>query len=582
MTFNLGHVVGANGVGITSIEKTSTSGLVDTYTITYTDNTTSTFTVTNGQDGHGGADIVTSWGSPVSDEKVPSEKLTKNTLDGKANYSHNHGNLANDGTIGSASGKVITTGNGGAIQASDISSVSGLDTALKQILYGSAYDTTAETKFNYAIIRKTVDGLVYEELWILSNAYYDYTHSRFVKQDITATSFGIQIQAKGTYPGEAELGYSNNTGINFWRCPIWKEHEDDQQYVVYMDTDYYDYTDTLANKYIGAEYDNSSWGSKNGTWREFGIATGWNNSFMTDSYGGITVGGAGFEIDGNGIFPFTRVTSSKYTDENDDVYYLLGILDNAYHPTTSGWQCDSNTFGAWFYGLKYPSNNDGTKSSEDAKFVIMYNDMSSIDPTASGYTIEDMDVSDWEIILEADTSSIKAMVNGTLTTLGGGSSTDIISQSITDGDTTHAPSGDAVYDALALKISTSSTAGLVKNDGSIDTNTYLTSSALSNYVQKSSTSGLIKNDGTIDTNSYITSSGLSNYIQKSSTTGLLKNDGTVDTNSYLTTTSASSTYVPKSDIVDNLTTNDATKVLSAKQGKELATLIGNAITYINQ
>ena len=44
----------------------------------------------------------------------------------------------------------------------------------------------------------------------------------------------------------------------------------------------------------------------------------------------------------------------------------------------------------------------------------------------------------------------------------------------------------------------------------------------------------------------------------------------------------SSTYVAKTDIVDNLTTNDATKVLSAKQGKALKDLIGNAITYINQ
>ena len=36
------------GLGIKSIEKTSTSGDVDTYTITYGDNKTSTFTVTNG------------------------------------------------------------------------------------------------------------------------------------------------------------------------------------------------------------------------------------------------------------------------------------------------------------------------------------------------------------------------------------------------------------------------------------------------------------------------------------------------------------------------------------------------------
>ena len=59
-TINLGRVVGQDGAdgedgrGIVSIEKTGTQGLVDTYTITYTDGTTSTFEVTNGQSGGGG------------------------------------------------------------------------------------------------------------------------------------------------------------------------------------------------------------------------------------------------------------------------------------------------------------------------------------------------------------------------------------------------------------------------------------------------------------------------------------------------------------------------------------------------
>lgn len=43
---------GADGVGITSIDKTSTSGLVDTYTITMSNGTTTTFDVTNGKDGY--------------------------------------------------------------------------------------------------------------------------------------------------------------------------------------------------------------------------------------------------------------------------------------------------------------------------------------------------------------------------------------------------------------------------------------------------------------------------------------------------------------------------------------------------
>jgi len=41
----------AQGVGISSIEKTGTSGLIDTYTITYTNGNSTTYTVTNGRDG---------------------------------------------------------------------------------------------------------------------------------------------------------------------------------------------------------------------------------------------------------------------------------------------------------------------------------------------------------------------------------------------------------------------------------------------------------------------------------------------------------------------------------------------------
>ena len=51
---------GATGNGISNIAKTSTQGLVDTYTITMTDGTTYTFTVTNGQNGSGTGDMLQS------------------------------------------------------------------------------------------------------------------------------------------------------------------------------------------------------------------------------------------------------------------------------------------------------------------------------------------------------------------------------------------------------------------------------------------------------------------------------------------------------------------------------------------
>ena len=61
------------------------------------------------------ADIVTSWNSTPSDDDVPSEKLTKDTLDGKASSSHTHGNISSDGKVGSNSGYFVTTTTSGAV-----------------------------------------------------------------------------------------------------------------------------------------------------------------------------------------------------------------------------------------------------------------------------------------------------------------------------------------------------------------------------------------------------------------------------------------------------------------------------------
>lgn len=55
---------GKDGVGIASIEKTFTEGLVDTYVITFTDNSTFIYTVTNGKDGKDGS------GAEVTDEQI--------------------------------------------------------------------------------------------------------------------------------------------------------------------------------------------------------------------------------------------------------------------------------------------------------------------------------------------------------------------------------------------------------------------------------------------------------------------------------------------------------------------------------
>ena len=102
----------------------------------------------------------------------------------------------------------------------------------------------------------------------------------------------------------------------------------------------------------------------------------------------------------------------------------------------------------------------------------------------------------------------------------------------------------------------SDTTGLIKNDGSIDTNAYLTSTDISTMVTVSDTTGLIKNDGTIDENVYLIAADISNVITVSDTTGLVKNDGSIDTNTYLTSTDIS-TMVTVSDTT-GLIKNDGT------------------------
>ena len=65
-------IKGEDGIGVISIEKTATNGLIDTYTITFTNSETTTFTVTNGKDGATGAQGIQGiQGEPGKDGHTP-------------------------------------------------------------------------------------------------------------------------------------------------------------------------------------------------------------------------------------------------------------------------------------------------------------------------------------------------------------------------------------------------------------------------------------------------------------------------------------------------------------------------------
>lgn len=108
---------GSDGVGITSIIKTGTSGLVDTYTITFTNGTTTTFNVTNGAAGTPGADGVTptisATASVGTGTGTPSVSVTKSGTDAAPSFAFAFNNLK--GTAGQNGQGVPTGGTAGQV-----------------------------------------------------------------------------------------------------------------------------------------------------------------------------------------------------------------------------------------------------------------------------------------------------------------------------------------------------------------------------------------------------------------------------------------------------------------------------------
>ena len=246
-------------------------------------------------------------------------------------------------------------------------------------LFPKQLTNSSNSPYNFAILDGTRIGsngqqVPVSELWILVNAYYDYDRQRFCRYNVNDFSFGWQLQGGGTYPGEESIGDLGNQGVNLWKANGKNAYGAD------------DPSRDLTGTDIGSWETNAD-GSK--YWREYGIMLGWNNIFMNDSYGGMTIGGSGFEIDGSGVNPFRRVTSTKFsggtsTGLADDKYMKMfeGDLWNAQHGM---WNKDQDTQNGYFWGMespvKYMENDSYNQYSDTAmlttdtdSFVVMMNE----------------------------------------------------------------------------------------------------------------------------------------------------------------------------------------------------------------
>lgn len=252
--------------------------------------------------------------------------------------------------------------------------------------------------YNIAILDTVRNGVKCNELWLLINAKYDYKSKRFKRINVNDFSFGWQMQGGGTYPGEEAIGDVTNQGMNLWKA------NGKHAYGVN------DPSRKLTEEDIGA------WQS-DGSWREFGIMLGWNNVFMTDSYGGMTIGGSGFEVDGSGTSPFKRISLGKFSGGSNDpnrkpqdyVFTYNGTCWNTQHGL---WNMDVKETDSFFWGMESPINwyDNPSKTFDpwsnradltNAKYVIK-----RLPPNMNSH------IENWENILEIDCKSKEGKIGG--------------------------------------------------------------------------------------------------------------------------------------------------------------------------
>lgn len=468
--------------------------------------------------------IQTSWGSTTSDSKVPSEKLTKTALDGKSNTGHTH--TKSEVTDFPTLSTVATSGS-----YNDLSNKPTIP---------SASSTTPSADVSGGSVGTGTTWAKADHQHPLSTAYATSGHTH------------------GNLQSDGSVGTSNNASKN-------------------VVTDSNGKITTEAKPTIPSKTSDLTNDGADGT----NIFVANNDSRLSDArtpsshtHGQITNAGA--------------ITSTAVTVASGDNIVITDASDSSKVKRVANILADHVKDGTAHANIGSSANDSQATINTDINTALGNKQATLV----SGSNIK--------------TVNNESLLGSGNITIQGGSTVDIVTSWNSTTSDSKVPSEKLTKTSLDDKISKSNTSGLVKNDGTIDTTSYSTFSGsysdLSNkpsipasssdlsdgsdLVKTSNTSGLIKNDGSIMTSGTGSSNwAVGNHTHSGyvSATKVTSWSGTVsDSNvpSEKLTKDSLDGKVNTSDIADNLTTNDATKVLSAKQGKVLNDLIGSAITYI--
>lgn len=326
------------------------------------------------------------------------------TVSGKADATHTHGNISSDGKIGTSSGKIVTTGTGGVLQASD--------SITKSLIsdFPTSMTPTAHTHYDSDIDISAPNDLT--NIASLSGVSTSNIDTQNKLNDCIDLAFAQvssikALEVVSTLPSASAstMGMlyiiNEDSKINFYFTVDRGETYNPRYLWEKMDTDILD--ELVVN-----------WTDVNGR----------------------------------------PTKTSDFTNDGSSSSDSLVYVETS---ATSGLLKSDGTVDTTTYLSSLPSHTHG-QVTNDGKIT------SSAVTVASGDNIIITDAS--------DSSKIKRVANLLASHIKDSNAHTNIGSSA---NATQQTINTSIDTALGNKISTSATSGLVKNDGSIDTSTYLTS-----------------------------------------------------------------------------------------------------------
>lgn len=521
---------------------------------------------------------VSSWNSTTTDTHYPSEKLVKDSLNTKSDNTHTHNSTIAYGHVDSTSTSTAFT--------ATVDGVTSLTDGTTVMLKNGV--VTSATGFTINVNNLGAKP-VYNNMAAATadTTIFNINYTMLFVYDSTRVANGCWVCYRGYNSDTNTIGYQLRTNSQ-------KMYATDKTYRYRLLLEVDDTHYMPVNKSTSSSADVSKTSSMNT--REFRIGGkilyyGYTTTINDDAQFGAAYHWEQYAL--NLGYSFNNTSSALELTAWSPIYMVA----------------EPSTTNKGMAQLVSPYYTQALPSTEDGKIYI--------------YLGQAYSATNIELVLEHPVYEYKnggiRLYNGFSTVAETGSYNDLTNKPTIPSKTSDLTNDSGFltsHQSLANYVQKSSTTGLLKNDGTVDTNNYSLSNhthTISNITDMptipSYTSDL-NNDGDGDGNKYVTDDSLSSvamsgsyndlsdkptiptmptklsdltndssFIETSDTVGLIKNDGTIDTNAYATTSSVNTSMTNLNSSLNSSMTNLSSS-LNSTLDSAIST-VNNRISNLN-